>query len=471
MTIKRLNRTTTLASLPDEWSIDLMPEIQRIISESGDKVVVLDDDPTGTQTVHDVSVLTGWSVDVLVQELHNPSPAMFVLTNTRSMPTEQAKALNEEIAGNLKLASEKTRRNFVIVSRSDSTLRGHFPAEIDSLTESLGESLDAVLIIPAFMAGGRFTINGVHYVAEGDELIPASETPFAQDAVFGYSSSDMQKWVVEKTSGRVAVDDVFILDLETIRNEGIDGVAQALMGLKNNTYCAIDAVTERDLEVVVAGIIKAERDGKRFMYRTAASFASIRAGITLREVLTADELTTNRNGGGLIVVGSYVPKTSAQLNNLLASGEVYAVEVDVSQLLDDSTQASEIERVKNEAKSKLQTNENVVIYTSRQLVTGDSAESSLSIGNRVSDSLVRITSALQSHARYIIAKGGITSSDLATKSLNVKRALVIGQILPGIPVWKLDENCDEPDMIYVVFPGNVGADDAITKAVRKFAGA
>jgi len=470
MTVQRLNRTATLASLPAEWSTELMPEIQHIIADSGDKVVVLDDDPTGTQTVHDVSVLTGWSVDVLIQELNNPSPAMFVLTNTRSMPTAQAKALNQEIASNLREASTSTGRNFVIVSRSDSTLRGHFPAEIDSLTESLGQSLDAVLIIPAFMAGGRFTINGVHYVAEGDELIPASETPFAQDAAFGYSSSDLREWVVEKTNQRVTVDDVHILTLDTIRNGGVDGVAQALMELQDNVYCAIDAVTERDLEVIVAGILQAERAGKRFMYRTAASFASIRAGITLRTLLTTDELRTSREGGGLIVVGSYVPKTSVQLEHLLASGEVNAVEVDVSQLLDDANQDAEIDRAINEAILQIQANQNVVIYTSRKLVTGDSAESSLTIGNRVSDSLVRITSALQSHARYIIAKGGITSSDLATKSLKVKRALVIGQILPGIPVWKLDDNCEEPNLIYVVFPGNVGAEDGITTAVRKFAG-
>lgn len=470
MTVQRLNRTTTLASLPAEWSTELMPEIQRIITESGDKVVVLDDDPTGTQTVHDVSVLTGWSVDVLIQELTNPSPAMFVLTNTRSMPTEQAKALNQEIAINLKEAATTTGRNFVIVSRSDSTLRGHFPAEIDSLTESLGQSLDAVLIIPAFMAGGRFTINGVHYVAEGDELIPASETPFAQDAAFGYASSDLREWVVKKTKQRVTADDVHVVTIDTIRNDGIDGVAQVLMSLRDNAYCAIDAVTERDLEVVVTGILKAEREGKQFMYRTAASFASIRAGITLRALLTTDELQTNRVGGGLIVVGSYVPKTSVQLEHLLASGDVNAVEVDVSQLLDDDNQDAEIERAINEAIPQLQADQNVVIYTSRKLVTGNSAENSLTIGNRVSDSLVRITSALQAHARYIIAKGGITSSDLATKSLKVKRALVIGQILPGIPVWKLDENCEEPHMIYVVFPGNVGAEDGITTAVRKFAG-
>jgi uncharacterized protein YgbK (DUF1537 family) len=470
MSSKRLNRTKTLAALPAEWASNLMPEIQCTIRESHNKVVVLDDDPTGTQTVHNVSVLTGWSIDVLVQELNNPSPAMFVLTNSRSMTTQQAQSLNREIATNLKEASSITGRNFVIISRSDSTLRGHFPAETDTLAEYLPEQPDAVLIIPAFMAGGRFTINGVHYVAEGDELIPASETPFAQDVVFGYTSSDLREWVVEKTNQRVEVDEVHSITLDTIRKDGVNGVYQGLMTLENNAYCVIDSVTERDLEVVVAGILKAEHDGKHLMYRTAASFASIRAGITLRELLTSDELRTTRGGGGLIVVGSYVPKSSIQLEHLLASGEVNAVEVDVSQLLDNSSNHIEIERVITEAIPYLQANQNVVIYTSRKLITGDSVENSLAIGNRVSDSLVRITSALQSHARYIIAKGGITSSDLATKSLKVKRAMVIGQILPGIPVWKLDDNCEEPNMIYVVFPGNVGSEDAITTAIRKFEG-
>lgn len=152
MSSKRLNRTQTLAALPTEWASNLMPEIQRTIRESHNKVVVLDDDPTGTQTVHDVSVLTGWSVDVLVQELNNPSPAMFVLTNSRSMTTQQAQSVNREIATNLKEASSITGRNFVIISRSDSTLRGHFPAETDTLAEYLTEQPDAVLIIPAFMA-------------------------------------------------------------------------------------------------------------------------------------------------------------------------------------------------------------------------------------------------------------------------------------------------------------------------------
>lgn len=470
MIVKRLDTTTILSSLPPEWSAPLMLDIQREVAESGDKVVVLDDDPTGTQTVHDVSVLTGWSIDVLEQELNDPSPAMFVLTNSRSMTSEQAKAVNQEIIQNLITASGLTGRKFVIVSRSDSTLRGHFLVETDILANSLGQRVDAVLIIPAFMAGGRYTIHGVHYVVEGNELVPAADTPFANDSAFGYESSDLREWVAEKTYQRVDKDDVVVIPIDMIRQDGIEGVFQILMNLTDTHYCVLDAVSERDLEVIVSAIIRAEQKGKHFLYRTAASFASIRAGITLRQLLAPEELQTNRTGGGLVVVGSYVPKSSLQLEHLLASGEVIGIEVDVSRLLNDDTLNTEIERVITNAKPHLLSGENVTIYTSRTLITGNSAENSLAIGNRISNSLVQITSALQTHARYIIAKGGITSSDLATKSLKVKRAKVLGQILPGIPVWKLDGNCEEPNMIYAVFPGNVGDVDEITKAVRKFAG-
>jgi len=470
MMLKQLNKTTTLAGLPPLLDTDLMPDIQHALKESGTKVVVLDDDPTGTQTVHGMSVLTSWSLEVLVRELNDPNSAVFVLTNSRSMTTEEAIKLNQEIATNLKAASKQTGRSIAIVSRSDSTLRGHFPAETDTLADVLGQKLDAVLIIPAFMAGGRYTINGVHYVAESDELIPASETPFAQDATFGYSTSDMPHWVEEKTGGRINAEDVVLITIDTIRKDGISGVYQALMQLHDKTTCVIDAITERDLEVIVSAIIKAEDDGKTFMYRTAASFASIRAGITLRELLTPDELQTNRQGGGLIIVGSYVPKTSAQLEHLLEHGDVEAVKVNVSQLLDDHAHDKELERVIAEGKRSLMDNRTVVIYTSRKLITGNSPEESLAIGNRISQSLVTITKALQLHARYIIAKGGITSSDIATQSLEVKRASVIGQILPGIPVWKLDDTCKAPNMIYVVFPGNVGDETAVTQAVRKLSG-
>lgn len=335
-----LNKADILNNLPPKWAEDLMPEINNAIKARNQKVIVLDDDPTGTQTVHDVTVITGWSVEVLEAELRDPSPAVFVLTNTRSMPEKQARAVNHEIATNLNYASARTGRDFVIVSRSDSTLRGHFPAETDVLARELADKFDGVLIIPAFMAGERYTIHGVHYVGDDERLIPASETPFAKDSAFGYSTSVMRDWVAEKTGGTVHADEVLCIDIDLIRSEGASAVAEQLLTLNNHAYCVMDAVTERDLEVITMAILQAEAQGKRFLYRTAASFAAVRAGITLRPLLTMDELQTGRAGGGLVVVGSYVPKSSAQLMHLLEHSDIHAIEVNVNALLDDRDRKS-----------------------------------------------------------------------------------------------------------------------------------
>lgn len=455
------------SELPDEWQTDLLPEIREKIAESNTKIVVLDDDPTGTQTVHDVTVLTGWSVDDLLQELADDAPCVFILTNTRSMVADDAEQINRQIARNLKIASEQTGRDFVIVSRGDSTLRGHMPLETDTLAAELEYDVDGILLVPAFMAGGRYTINSTHYVAEGGKLIPAAETPFAQDATFGYSQSNLCNWIAEKTNGQVQASDVHRITIDDIRRGGVNTVLSTLMTLQQSAYCAVDAVSERDLEVLVLAILQAETQGKRFLYRTAASFAAIRAGIGIKDVLSKAELKTIRKGAGLVVVGSYVPKSSSQLSHLLDSGIVNGVEIDVKALLLDDTRQAEMARVISTAQEYLSKHDDVVIYTSRELIIGDDANHSLMIGNQISHSLVTVTQALQSMARYIIAKGGITSSDLATKALQVKRARVIGQILVGIPVWQLGTESTEPDLTYIVFPGNVGQIDSLTQAVLK----
>src|SRR5439155_8273931 len=122
---KRIRVRDLFASLPPEWPADLMPAIQRLVVASGVKVVVLDDDPTGTQNVHDVPVLTEWSVESLRRELGSDGHCFFILTNSRSLPPDQARVLNCLIARNLLGAA--SGKSFVVVSRSDSTLRGHFP--------------------------------------------------------------------------------------------------------------------------------------------------------------------------------------------------------------------------------------------------------------------------------------------------------------------------------------------------------
>ncbi len=188
-------------ALPPPWPEPLRETIRTRVVAGGRKVVVLDDDPTGTQTVHGVPVLTEWSVPSLTAELAGEGSLFFVLTNSRSMPLAAAQQLNREIGNNLVAASKAAGREFVVISRSDSTLRGHFPGETDALAEALGVPFDGQLLIPAFFEGGRYTVGDEHYVEEAKWLVPAAETPFAQDATFGYRSSNLREWVAEKSEG------------------------------------------------------------------------------------------------------------------------------------------------------------------------------------------------------------------------------------------------------------------------------
>jgi uncharacterized protein YgbK (DUF1537 family) len=359
-------------------------------------------------------------------------------------------------------------KEFVVVSRSDSTLRGHFPAEMDALTEATDTEFDAWLVVPFFLEGGRYTIDDIHYVAEGDKLIPAAQTPFAQDKAFGYQHSNLREWVIEKSNGRFPPSAIQSISILELREENSQHITQRLLALPKGSVCIVNAASYRDLDVFVTGLLAAEAAGKRYLYRTAASFVQVRAGIAERPLLTAAELFPDSpTGGGLLVAGSYVPKTTQQLDCLLESGLVTAVEINVSALLDDDTQAGEIRRVAQMADAALQSGADVALFTSRKLVSGDDAVSSLAIGNRISDSLIQIVKTIATRPRYVLAKGGITSSDVATKGLDIKRALVLGQLLPGVPVWQTGAESRYPDMPYIVFPGNVGGVDALVESVKR----
>jgi uncharacterized protein YgbK (DUF1537 family) len=452
-----ITKTALFDRLPPAWPDDLLPAIREQVHHSQRRVVVLDDDPTGTQTVHGLPVLTEWSVDSLKTALQEDDPPCFyILTNSRSLPLAEAQALNTTIGTHLKQAAAATGTKLAIVSRSDSTLRGHFPGEVDALAAALGDAFDAWLLCPFFLEGGRYTINDIHYVAEDDHLIPAAETPYAQDASFGYAYSNLRDWVTEKTGGRIAPAQIDSISLDDIRQGGPPRITERLLALPPGSVCAINAASYRDLDVFVLGLLAAEAEGWRYIYRTAASFVRVRAGIAPRALLTAGELKLPSRGGGLFVVGSYVPKTTSQVNALIQQTDVLPLEMDVPALLDDTTRPAAIRRIANQANAALSIGRDAVIFTSRDVVTGDDVESSLAIGQSVSDALIAIMRAIETQPRYLVAKGGITSSDVATKGLNVRRAEVMGQILPGVPVWKLGPESRYPGAAYVVFPGNVG---------------
>lgn len=463
-----LDKTAAFAALPPVWPEELQTRVRAAALGSNRTLVVLDDDPTGTQTVHDVPVVTRWDVATLHAELARAEPCFFILTNSRSLVAADARALNRELAANLREASASAGRAFTLVSRSDSTLRGHFPLETDALADVCGP-FDATIVAPYFEAGGRYTLGDVHYVAEGDRLVPAAETPFARDHAFGYRSSNLRAWVEEKTGGRIRAADVASIGADTIRRGGPDAVAAALLALRPGSVCVANLCAPRDAEVFAAATLAAERAGRKFLYRTAASFVSARLGLVPRPLLTSAELGGSGRSGGLVVVGSYVPKTTTQLERLLASARAPRfVELNVAALLDPQRCEPLLKTAAGKISTALAAGEDAVVYTSRELVNGADPAASLEIGRRVSNALVAVVRGLTVAPRFVIAKGGITSSDVATRGLGVVRALVRGQVLPGVPVWKLGGETRFPGLDYVVFPGNVGNDEALAAVFSQF---
>lgn len=469
-----VDKAELLASLPPEWhDPGLLPAIRNEVQRSGRKVVVLDDDPTGTQTVHSVSVLTQWSIPALRDALAGDGPVFYILTNSRSVSAERAAAMNREIARNLAQAARDVQRDFVAVSRSDSTLRGHYPIEVDALAETLahecGYCFDGHIVIPFFLEGGRYTIGDVHWVQEGERLIPAAQTEYARDATFGYSHSNLCEWIEEKTGGHYRADEVQSVSLETIRSGGPARVAEILAATREGKPIIVNAASDGDMEVFVAGLLRAEALGKRFLFRTAASFVRARGGIDKRDLLRATELYTGRSGGrgGLVVVGSYIQKTTDQLHALMELGEVVSIALNVARVLNPATRAEEIARAVDTMNAGIGMGRTVLVYTSRELIGGATKEQALDIGQYVSEALIETVRSLADAPRYIVAKGGITSSDIATRALDVVQARVLGQIAPGVPVWRLGDESRFPGIPYVVFPGNVGTRDTLAQVVKE----
>jgi uncharacterized protein YgbK (DUF1537 family) len=472
MTSETLDRSAALAALPDPWPVNLLPEIRSAVRAAPGKLVVLDDDPTGTQTVHGVPVWTEWSPGALSRAFLDPAPVFFILTNSRSLPSEAAEGLIREIARNLKAAADRTCSRFNLISRSDSTLRGHYPGEINWLLDELDVPCDGVILAPFFIEGGRYTIGDVHYVAEGDHLVPAAETEFARDPSFGYHHSNLRDWVVEKTAGRYARDQVAAIGLEALREGGPEAVLAVLLGLRDARPCVVNAAAYRDLEVLTSALLEAEVRGKRFIYRTAASFVRVRAGIAPVPLLTTEEILPPESSGtgGLVVAGSYVEKTTRQLAALQARGLAHGIEVAVHRLVDRAARRGEIQRAAALADSALAAGENAVIFTSREKVDPGGRDGFLTLGRIISDSLVAIVRGIGVTPAWLVAKGGITSSVIATDGLNIRRATVLGQALPGVPVWRMGPESRFPGRAYVIFPGNVGGEDALARVVGALSG-
>jgi uncharacterized protein YgbK (DUF1537 family) len=428
------------------------------------KIIVLDDDPTGSQTVHSCLLLTRWDVATLKTALADAAPLFFILTNTRGMDAQRAAAVTREVCGNLRLALADYAGPALFVSRSDSTLRGHYPVETDVMNEVLGP-FDATLLTPAFFEGGRITRDSTHYLIVDGKPVPTHETEFARDSVFGYRTAFLPDYVAEKTGGRVAAKDVARLSLADLRAGKADAWLAALHG---NAVGVVDGETPDDYRQFADAALAAAANGKRLLFRSAASLLTALAKLPPQPV-AADAFSTlvRDQRPGVVVVGSHVAKTTAQLTALLKQRGVIGLPLDVARL--PAARAAVVDELTASIAHAHSRGLTPVVFTSRSERQFASVAERLAFGEAVSGTLMDVVQRLPTTLGFLISKGGITSNDVLSTGLELTASRVLGQILPGVTVVQTPPWHRLAQLPVVIFPGNVGGDGALAEAYRRLA--
>ncbi|MEA5003648.1 MAG: four-carbon acid sugar kinase family protein [Christensenella sp.] len=459
--------------IPPRRPGSLQAELERAVKQQSQKIVVLDDDPTGTQTVHDIPVFTEYGKESVMAGMQATQDMFFLLTNSRSFSADKTESEHRKIARNICEMAEQSGRDFLVISRGDSTLRGHWPLETAVLKDEFmknGHFLDGEVICPFFPEGGRVTAGDIHYVKQDEDYIPAGETEFAHDATFGYHSSNLKDWVEEKTSGAVLARDVCSVSLEELRSD-LSAVKEKLIHL-NGGMMIVNAVEYTDLEAFVLALLDVMAQGKHFIFRSAAALPRVLGRIEHSSFLTGEQLCDGSGRGGLVVIGSHVKRSTEQLKDLLTLPELQPIELDSDLVLRPDLLDAETDRVKREAEEAIVAGKTAVLYTKRTLLdpADMSPEQKLALSVSVADAVTKTVKSIAQRPSFIIAKGGITSSETATAALGAKRAWVLGQAAAGIPVWKLGEESRYPDLPYIIFPGNVGDVDTLKNIVAQIQG-
>lgn len=430
--------------------------------------VVIDDDPTGGQTVHDVNVYTNWNYHVMLEAFKTETVMFYIMTNSRSMTRAETIKVHEEIMDSLNRASKLTNRKYEVISRGDSTLRGHYPTEPDIIRKGLGKTVQKEIIIPFFQEGNRYTLKDIHCLIEDGMLIPVGESEFAKDKTFGFKNSNLKRWIEEKTSGAYPAALVESISLEMLRNLDFEGIEQILTDKKSKKVI-VNVTCYMDLKVFAVCYFLALQKGFSFVARTAASWPKVIGGFPeVPYIQGKDIVDGNSSTGGLIIIGSHVSKTTEQFEILKNSGlDINFIEFNQHEATDIRRLEMEVQRVSQLTNQSLAGGLTTVVYTRRKRLdfNTESKEEELIVTNRIADAITTIAAGIEKKPRYLIVKGGITSSDVAVKAFCATKATIWGQVAPGIPVWKLGEGSKYPGMIYVIFPGNVGTKNTLYEIV------
>lgn len=407
------------------------------------KTIVLDDDPTGTQSATGVTVLFGTDEDLLTQALQQ-ADSVYVQTNSRALSEDEAVALVNKIKSDGESAALRLGEEVRFVLRGDSTLRGHVFAESAVFLDD-----DALMLfVPAFPDGGRTTRGGVHYVRVGDRDLAAHESEYAQDPVFGFSTGVLVDYVREK-SGRMGIP----VTLDEVR---AGGLAQILVEAPAGTVVLPDVVNAGDVSVIARAVNEATAKGRRVVVRSAAPLAAELANVSSSGLLPIP--LVDRPQRVLLVCGSHTSGASAQLAPITETWGAPAV-VDTAKALDRPAAAGA--EAADEARTAFAGKPVTILATERVRA---SEHNTLVHGERVMAALTTAVASLLPEVDVVVAKGGITSAEVAHTGIGATSAFVLGQVLPGVSVWRMSAR-DGREVIYVVVPGNVGGPDTLARVL------
>ena len=442
------------------------------------KFVVIDDDPTGSQTVQNCLLLLKWNCSTLVKGFESKSNLFFILANTRSLSENDAKLTIEEICKNLKevITSQGYEEEIIFISRGDSTLRGHNFLEPSVLNNCLGP-FDATFHIPAFIEGKRLTINGLHFV----DQIPIDQTIFARDKIFGYETSNVKNLLFKKSKSQINLEDMenlFLSDLEILNDEENNVVFKRIKNLKNNKHVIVDVENYSQLKKFSL-VIKKLTEQKKFLFRSAASFiSSISEKKTVPQVKTFFSNLRIRNKEksflpGLIIVGSYVELSTIQLNNLLEKSNCNPIELDVFEFF-KITSSRKNQKRRNFLKNKFlkdirfsfDKGRTPVLFTSRKFMSLDYSEQ-FNFYNSLASFIAELVTDLKYEIGYLISKGGITTNVILSNGLGADYVYLEGQIFTGISVVTCNLKNYEKLPI-VTHPGNIGTEDSLVNIWNVF---
>ena len=458
------------------------------------KVVVLDDDPTGSQTVHSAPLLLRWDAASLAAGLRHPSPLLFLLANTRALDAAAAADRVREICRALRPALEEALAagwidRWLIVSRGDSTLRGHFPLEVEVIAEELGP-FDATLLAPAFLPGGRTTVDGLHLL-HGE---PVHTSPFAADRLFGFSQSFLPAWVEEKSGGRIpaaAVQRIGLGELEAA-DQGSDGAAalrDRLAAFGGNAVVAVDAELPQQLEALGAAVRAVtqpdppphapEERPRRLLFQSAASLLNGLVPLPPQPLDAAGLAGLRRRDAssaplpGLVLVGSHVPLADAQLEQLLQEPGCGGLEIPVAKLArvlagpEPAALLASLEQAWHEQlEQRLAAGITPVLFTSRGELNCSTSAERRRLGLELAALMARLAAALEPRLGYLISKGGITSHTLLAEGFRLGAVELQGQLFAGLSLVLTPASGGRAGLPVVTFPGNLGAAGSLRQAWR-----